>query len=117
MAWTVRMATCLAACLVSLAAAAQGKPILIGAALSQTGFLADLAAGARDALLLWQDGINAAGGLLGRRVEMKIYDDASEASRSARLCGSGIVGSASSAFWSGRAPPAACRSTAMCGCR
>lgn len=82
-----RIAACLAtlALLCSLAAAAQGKPILVGAALSQTGFLADLAAGTRDALLLWQDEVNAAGGLLGRPVELKIYDDASESTRAARL--------------------------------
>jgi len=85
MARMVRLAVCLAALLFSLAAVAQGKPILVGVALSQTGFLADLAAGMRDALLLWRDAVNAAGGLLGRPVELKVYDDASEAARTARL--------------------------------
>ncbi len=73
----LRIAACLAtlALLFSFAAAAQGKPILIGAALSQTGFLADLAAGTRDALLLWRDEVNAAGGLLGRPVDRREVED------------------------------------------
>ena len=64
---------------------AQGKPVVIGAALAQTGFIADLALGMRNGLLLWQTQVNAAGGLLGRQVELKLYDDASEALRSTAL--------------------------------
>jgi branched-chain amino acid transport system substrate-binding protein len=37
------------------------------------------------ALLLWQETRNATGGLLGRRIELKLLDDRSEASASARL--------------------------------
>lgn len=73
------------ASLMPLAASAQGKPVLIGAAVAQTGYLADLALGTRNALLLWQEQVNAAGGLLGRQVELKLYDDASDALRSTAL--------------------------------
>src|SRR6185295_17256828 len=60
-------------------------PVLIGAAIAQTGYLADLALGTRNALLLWQEQVNAAGGLLGRQVELKLYDDASDALRNTAL--------------------------------
>lgn len=66
-------------------AAAAGKPVIIGAAISQSGFLSDLAQGMRDALLLWQEEVNAAGGLLGRTVELRLYDDASDSLRSTAL--------------------------------
>ncbi len=75
----------LAAWLLSSPASAAGRPVVIGAVLSQSGFLADLAVGMRDALLLWQEEVNAAGGLLGRPVELKIYDDASDSLRSTAL--------------------------------
>ena len=58
------------------------QPIMVGAAVSQTGQLASLAADYRKALLLWQEEVNAAGGLLGRRVELELLDDQSEARRS-----------------------------------
>ena len=74
-----------AASLLPPAVGAQGQPVLIGAALSQTGYLADLALGTRNALLLWQEQVNAAGGLLGRQVELKLYDDASDALRNTSL--------------------------------
>ena len=64
---------------------AQAQPVLIGAAIAQTGYLADLALGTRNALLLWQEQVNAAGGLLGRQVELKLYDDASDALRNTSL--------------------------------
>ena len=61
------------------------QPIIVGAAMPQSGILADIAADLRKALLLWQDEVNAAGGLLGRRVEMVLLDDRSEAGASAKL--------------------------------
>ena len=64
---------------------AQTPPVVVGAAVAQTGQLADLAAGYRKALLLWQDEVNAAGGLLGRRVELRLLDDRSEAVAAERL--------------------------------
>jgi branched-chain amino acid transport system substrate-binding protein len=63
----------------------QTRPVVVGAAVAQTGQLADLAAGYRKALLLWQDEVNAAGGLLGRRVELRLIDDRSEAVTAERL--------------------------------
>jgi branched-chain amino acid transport system substrate-binding protein len=54
------------------------QPLLVGATLPQTGILADIAADLKKALLLWQDEVNAGGGLLGRRVELLLLDDRSE---------------------------------------
>lgn len=58
---------------------------MIGAVVSETGPLADLAADYRKGLLVWQEMVNAAGGLLGRRVELRLLDDGSEAARSGPL--------------------------------
>ena len=66
-------------------ALAQGPALTVGAAVSQTGALAPLAGDYRKALLLWQDEINAAGGLLGRRVELRLADDRSDARASGEL--------------------------------
>jgi len=73
--------------LVLLLAALPGRaqPLLIGAVLPQSGHLADIAADMRKALLLWQEARNAEGGLLGRRIELTLLDDRSEALASARL--------------------------------
>jgi branched-chain amino acid transport system substrate-binding protein len=70
-----------------IAAPAWGEapPIVVGAAVSETGALASLAADYRKALLLWQDELNGAGGLLGRRVELRLLDDESDARRSGEL--------------------------------
>ncbi len=61
------------------------QSILIGGALPQSGILADLAADLRKALLLWQDEVNAGGGLLGRRVELLLLDDGSEQGAAGKL--------------------------------
>ncbi len=63
----------------------EAGPLIIGAVVSETGAHAALAADYRKALLLWQEEINAAGGLLGRRVELKLLDDASEAVKAGPL--------------------------------
>ena len=65
--------------------AAAQEPVVIGAALPQSGLLADLAADLRKALLLWQEEVNAGGGLLGRRVELQLLDDRSEATAAGAL--------------------------------
>lgn len=60
-------------------AKAQGAPIKIGFSISQTG---PLGAGGKPGLLalqMWRDDINAKGGILGRKVEMVVYDDQSNA--------------------------------------
>jgi branched-chain amino acid transport system substrate-binding protein len=66
-------------------ACAQAPAIVVGAAVSETGALAALAADYRKALLLWQEEVNAGGGLLGRRVELRLRDDGSDARRSGEL--------------------------------
>lgn len=67
------------------APAAAGAPVKVGIALPQTGLLADLAADLRKGLLLWQDEVNAGGGLLGRPVEVTLLDDGSESSAVGKL--------------------------------
>ena len=66
------------------AAVAQTPPVVVGAVVSQSGAHAAAATEYRKALLLWADEINAAGGLLGRPVELRIEDDGSEAVRAGR---------------------------------
>src|ERR1700754_2179244 len=59
---------------------AQQPPIKIGMSMAQTG---GLAGGGKASLLgteIWRDDVNAKGGLLGRKVELIIYDDKSSAS-------------------------------------
>src|SRR3984893_11893954 len=59
---------------------AQQPPIKIGMSMAQTG---GLAGGGKASLLgteIWRDDVNAKGGLLGRKVELVIYDDKSSAS-------------------------------------
>jgi branched-chain amino acid transport system substrate-binding protein len=53
-------------------------PVTLGAVMPQSGILADIAADLRKSLLLWQEEVNAGGGLLGRRVELRLLDDRSE---------------------------------------
>lgn len=64
---------------------AQEKPIVVGAVVSQSGFHAELAAGYVKGIQLWEAQVNAAGGLLGRRVELKLLDDGSDAVRAGAL--------------------------------
>lgn len=67
----------LAAPAVFTSAFAQARPIRIGASVSLTG---PVAAGVRAGMIgyeLWRDDVNAAGGLLGRPVELVTYDDQS----------------------------------------
>jgi branched-chain amino acid transport system substrate-binding protein len=61
------------------------QSMLVGAALPASGILADIAADLRKALLLWQEEVNAGGGLLGRRVELLLLDDRSEAGAPGKL--------------------------------
>lgn len=58
---------------------------MIGAVVSQSGPHAEPAEGYRRGLLLWQEEINAAGGLLGRQVDLRILDDGSSAVRNGAL--------------------------------
>ncbi len=65
------------------AANAAAQPVVVGAVVSETGSHAAAAAQYRNALLLWQEEINAAGGLLGQPVELRLADDGSEGARAA----------------------------------
>ncbi|MEQ1647235.1 MAG: amino acid ABC transporter substrate-binding protein [Hyphomicrobiaceae bacterium] len=59
--------------------AAQQPPIKIGMSMAATG---GLAGGGKSSLIgieVWRDDINAKGGLLGRKVELVVYDDKSSA--------------------------------------
>ncbi len=61
-------------------ASAEEPPIKIGMSMPQTG---GLAGGGKASLLgieIWRDDVNAKGGLLGRKVELVVYDDKSSAS-------------------------------------
>lgn len=71
---------------------AQAPPLVVGAAISQSGTLAPLAADYRRGLALWQAQVNASGGLLGRRIELRLLDDQSEAVRAGALYREMIVG-------------------------
>lgn len=62
-------------------AAAQESALVVGAVVSETGSHAAAAADYRKGLLLWADELNAAGGVLGRRIELRMKDDGSEAAR------------------------------------
>src|SRR4051812_20847978 len=69
----------------SSVASADGPPIKIGMSMPQTG---GLAGGGRASLLgieIWRDEVNAKGGLLGRKVELVVYDDKSSASETPAL--------------------------------
>ena len=60
---------------VSTRAMAQAAPIKIGFSIAQTGPLGAGGKAGLIALQMWRDDVNAKGGILGRRVEMIIYDD------------------------------------------
>ena len=71
--------------LTSGAYAEEAPPIKIGMTMPQTG---GLAGGGKASLLgieIWKDDVNAKGGLLGRKVELVVYDDKSSASETPAL--------------------------------
>lgn len=57
---------------------ASGEPIKIGASLPLTGDFSEPGSAAKLGYELWVDQVNSAGGLLGRQVELTIYDNASD---------------------------------------
>ena len=61
----------LLACLLC-AMPAFAQPVVVGAVMPQSGILADLAADLKKALLLWQDEVNAAGGIHGRKLRLVV---------------------------------------------
>jgi branched-chain amino acid transport system substrate-binding protein len=71
--------------LAARAATPGGKPIVIGASVSLTGRFADGGKYTQQGYQEWVDEQNAKGGLLGRPLELKIYDDQSDAATGVRL--------------------------------
>jgi len=60
-------------------------PLRIGASISLTGIYDKPAGELRNGYLLWMEQVNAAGGILGRPVELVIYDDASNSETATHL--------------------------------
>jgi branched-chain amino acid transport system substrate-binding protein len=54
------------------------KPLVIGASLPGTGDFAQPGEASKRGYTIWQDMVNSSGGLLGRQVQLKIVDDASD---------------------------------------
>jgi branched-chain amino acid transport system substrate-binding protein len=61
----------------STSSGASGKPLKIGISLSASGDFSDPAHQAQLGYRLWADTVNAGGGILGRNVQLKVVDDAS----------------------------------------
>ena len=59
------------------ASSSSSEPVVIGASLPLTGDFAQPGGEAKKGYEIWQSMVNANGGLLGRQVQMKIVDDAS----------------------------------------
>lgn len=85
--WVTSLLLAVAGAALAQAPLAQQSSVRVGATVSRTGAQAPLADGYGKALLLWQDEVNAAGGLLGRKVELRLLDDASQAGRAGLLYG------------------------------
>jgi branched-chain amino acid transport system substrate-binding protein len=73
------LALLVGALLAGPAAAQSGEPIKIGYGISQTGGLAPNGKSALLAQKIWEEDINARGGLLGRPVKLVYYDDQTNA--------------------------------------
>ena len=67
----------LTACVLAAGAARAAEPITIGFGMALTGGLAAAGKTALLAMQIWQDDVNAKGGLLGRPVKLIYYDDQS----------------------------------------
>src|SRR5262249_40359627 len=70
----------LASAAVGTAAAQSGEPIRIGYGIAMTGALAANGKSALLAQKIWEEDVNAEGGLLGRPVKLVYYDDESKPS-------------------------------------
>jgi branched-chain amino acid transport system substrate-binding protein len=58
-----------------------GKPLVVGISLSKSGDFSDPGHAAQLGYQLWADQVNKQGGILGRKVQLKIVDDASSPSQ------------------------------------
>src|SRR5216683_4282827 len=77
--WLARLCAGLVACalLAGVAWAQSGEPIKIGFSMALTGGLAPNGKSALLAQKIWEEDVNAKGGLLGRPVKLIYYDDKS----------------------------------------
>lgn len=75
----------LAAGIGASAMAQDNRPVVIGGSLGLTGNFARMGEELDRGLRIWQEEVNARGGLLGRKVEFKVYDDQSDPTTSAKL--------------------------------
>ncbi|MEE9276698.1 MAG: amino acid ABC transporter substrate-binding protein [bacterium] len=86
--WTALTAVLLFAAglvLGSAPSAAEKKPVVIGVAIALTGKVSKSGKLTLRGYEMWQRDINAKGGLLGRKVKLKVYDDESKPSTGAKL--------------------------------
>ena len=91
---TSALALLLTAAIFACAAAAQEKPLAVGAVISETGAHAAAAADYRKGLVLWAEQANARGGLLGRQIDLQLKDDGSEAAKAGTAYAELIAGGA-----------------------
>jgi len=84
---TIRTLAALAALLLAGAdpAWAQGKEVVFGGAISQTGRYAEPAGRQVNSIKLWVDEVNARGGLLGRKIKLILLDDKSDTQTAIKL--------------------------------
>jgi branched-chain amino acid transport system substrate-binding protein len=75
----------LSAGMVSGVVAQEKKPVVIGGSLGLTGQFARMGEETGRAFDIWKEEVNARGGLVGRPVEIKVYDDQSDPTTSAKL--------------------------------
>jgi branched-chain amino acid transport system substrate-binding protein len=77
----VLLAGCASSSSAGTAATKSGSPLVIGASISLSGDFSDSGAAIEKGYKLWAAQVNAAGGLLGHKVQFKIVDDASSPSQ------------------------------------
>jgi branched-chain amino acid transport system substrate-binding protein len=79
LAFVIAVALLIAGCASTNSSTSNGstQPLVIGASVSLTGDFADSGKAVERGYQLWADTVNAHGGILGRKVVMKIVDDAS----------------------------------------
>lgn len=72
-------------CLYAVQPSLAGEPIKVGATVSLSGRFAELGEDQLNGMRMWADDLNARGALLGRKVRLVTYDDASDPHKSAQL--------------------------------
>lgn len=81
-----RVCAALAALLMLVPAVqAENKPVVFGGAISQTGRFAEPAGRQVNAIKMWVEDVNSRGGLLGRKIELRLLDDKSDTQTAVKL--------------------------------